>query len=379
MLAYSPSSRHTSCLAASGAAGAGGEAANGSAAAGGAPKPDGAPEAPNGLDAAPLEDVMARLLSADTRDVGVVAAALVRRVRTLGAESVVEPATAQQLRRLLTFFSEMMVEWEDRDLNEATSAQFDDDFDELQRAAYCALWARAAGGGDAAAALLDYLLMSLGGEDTEEISRKLECLEVKDRSGRGAAVRSADLAPRLLDFVVRCKSVVTACYCLEALRILATEGGEEDRTALLDAGAVPLLTSLLVAWIGCRPRVDAVDAICRAAGIIAALAVPTEHARGRCAEVLAGGAVAGLLGLLRTAFYCSWLLETAPYVASEAEAALLALGEAHRRSGAAGPLLSANDVDSLRRIAEDDDEETLGYISKSARAAVAARLLARLA
>lgn len=196
------------------------------------------------------------------------------------------------------------------------------------------------------------------------------------RAGAGAALRAAGLIPQLLE-LLGASGVPSAPQKLEVLRLLAEEGGDEVRSALLDAGAVQLLSRLLKDWIGSRPRESAVDAICRAASIIATLAAPTERARGRSGEVAAAGGVSGLVGLLHTAFYCSWLLEAAPGVASAAEAALNALGDEHRRSGGAGPLLSANELDALRRM--EEDEEGGPRISRADRAAAVARLLARLA
>jgi hypothetical protein len=218
-----------------------------------------------------------------------------------------------------------------------------------------------------------------------------------------AAVVSAGALP-LLVRALTWESRESSCAA-HVLGALAAAGSDAERDAILAAGAVPPLIDQMSGRAGEMRRADAVDIVLSSLSALRSLVTTTERARGRVAEVRAAGGVAALIGLLdETLICCGWWLDFSESLSAAAEAALLAMGEEHRRAGsaAAGPFLSAEDAEALRDMAagtsrcvavESDGSEKPGegeegeeggkdggfYEDNEQRAAAAERLLALLA
>jgi len=359
MLAYSPYSRHTFCLATSGAAGAGGEADRG---ADGAPKANGAPAADGStsvIDAMALKVLLGCLMSADETDASEAAATLIR----LNAENNVAGAVAAaadlpQLLRLL-LFSSAAVEDDEHDEGLDYPGQYCDLQDEQRSSVLEELAARAAGDCAVCEAIvaepgaLELIMNSA--EDHFTTHEASEVLEALVRTG-GERCRAAMLAEGLLPRLVQSLKwdALETSSAASLLDSIATAGNDADRDALLAAGAVPLLVEQLSGRYGESPRASAASAVLRSVSALRSLATTTDRARGRLPEVRAAGVVAALIGLLEeTVPPIKWWLNWSDNILSAAVAALLALGEEHLREGgaAAGPFLSAEEAEALSRMA----------------------------
>jgi len=406
------------CCAASGSAGAGSEAGSGGGAGtaagadsgGGSPPPGGGSDGEAVLEAKPLQDLFQRLMSAEAAAAGEAAAELVR----LGAaddglcDAIAAAADLPQLLRLLRIsikggFKYIEEAYEDAD-------DFYQENEALQRSLLAALADRASGDRavcEAAAAKENFIPLLMG--------------HIKDSiAGDGASAALAALAEAGGE---RCRAALFASGCLKTL--VRTLGGETqeascaarvlaalaaacsdaERDALLAAGAAPLLAKQLSIRVGERPRGSAACIVLSSVSALRHLATTTEHARGRVAEVSAAGGVAALIGLLdETLRTSSWWLDWSEDLSSAAEAALVAMGEEHRRGGGAvaAPFLSAEDAEALRDMAagtsrwvavgsdgseqrgsgeegEEGGEDDDFFEDNEQRAAAAARLLALLA
>jgi hypothetical protein len=412
---YSFHSRRAFCFAASSGAGPGGEAGSGGA--GAPPDADGRPadgapaagsEEESELEDEPLRDLLQRMCGADEAAAGEAAAALVLR----GAadegrcDAIAAAADTSQLLRLLRFTLDGGMKYSEEEYEDA------DDFFQEQDALACALLrslaARSAGDRavcEAVAAAPDMIPLLMGQlKDFVSGDEAAAALAALAEFG-GERCRAALFATGRPKTLVRSLGGDTqeASCAARVLGALAAAGSDAERDALLAAGAAPLLVEQLSGRMFERPRATAALAVLGSISALRHLATTTERARGRVAEVRAAGGVGALISQLDEALdCCSWWMDWRGDIASAAEAALLALGEEHRRSGADGPLLSAEDTKALRGMVagesrwipveteggkrdgegeegEEESEEEGFPEDNEERAAVAARLLERLA
>jgi hypothetical protein len=172
-----------------------------------------------------------------------------------------------------------------------------------------------------------------------------------------------------------------ASYVLGAL---AATCSDAERDALLAAGVVPLLVEQMGCSYGKKPGGSSASVLRSYAWALRNLATTSVRARGRLPEVRAAGGVAALTDLLLYAM--SGCDRNSIYLYVVAEAALLALGEEHRRVGgaAAGPFLSTDVAAALRGMVagewfavEKEGGEESAVFDDNLRARFAAYLLGR--